>query len=258
MRFHQPDVDEMMEMGFFAKVWLALKAMHALTKNIIDPWGQKAFQWALDSWGVRRIAEQAHHDENGRTLLRDRPMLDLNLTELERLPEGSLGHFLANWFRAWKLEPFEHRRVAKSETEYFMDRLFFTHDVWHALVGLGTDLQNEVRFLAVLLAQYASGSAVVALFVGWLRMPMNGRIAGFFAFPYEAWRLYRWGCNCRNLCFVPWETLLASPVEEVRARFLDPRRPRIGEWQYWPTAHVALPPKLGNHHHEPPMTATSL
>jgi ubiquinone biosynthesis protein Coq4 len=240
----RPDVDEMQRLGFFGKAWLALRAMYALAWNIVDPWGQQAFQWALDGWGIGRVARRAPASELGRHLLQHRPTLAIDLERYARYPEGTLGHFLAQWFRAWKLEPFPPRRVPRSDLEYFVDRLYFTHDVWHALCGLGTDLRNELRFLAVLLSQYASGSAMMALVMGWLRLPFNDGLGAFFTLPVEAWRFYRWGCRSMDLCFVPWEDLLDQPVEAVRAQFLAADRPRIGEWQSWPTARIVLPPKL--------------
>ncbi|MDX2015701.1 MAG: Coq4 family protein [Myxococcaceae bacterium] len=244
MTTRRPDVDEMHRMGFFGRLWLALRAMHALAKNIVDPWGHLAFQWALDGWAVGRVTARARHSALGRQLLETRPTLPLDVEVLARHPEGSLGHFLSQWFRVWKIQPFPARRAPQSDLEYFVDRLYFTHDVWHALVGLGTDLRNEVRFLAVLLSQYGSGSAVVALTVGWLRLPFNEGLGAFFRMPFEAFRFYRWGQRSMDLCFVPWEALLDQPIEAVRAQFLAADRPRIGEWQTWPSARIVLPPKL--------------
>ncbi|MCU0697690.1 MAG: Coq4 family protein [Myxococcaceae bacterium] len=244
MTTRRPDVDEMQRMGFFGKAWLALRAMYALAKNIVDPWGQQAFQWALDGWGIGRVARRAKHSELGRHLLETRPLLAIDLERYAQYPEGTLGHFLAQWFRAWKLEPFPARRVPQSDLEYFVDRLYFTHDVWHALCGLGTDLRNELRFLAVLLSQYASGSGLMALVLGWLRVPFNDGVVAFLTMPYEAFRFYRWGQRSMDLCFVPWEALLDQPLEAVRAQFLAADRPRIGEWQTWPTPRIVLPPKL--------------
>ncbi|MCA2976928.1 MAG: hypothetical protein INH41_21060 [Myxococcaceae bacterium] len=215
--------------------------MRALALNVVDPWGQQAFQWALDGWGIARVARRAGASAPGRELLARRPTLVLDLERLDLYPEGSFGRFLAEWFRAWRIAPFAPRRVPRSDLEYFVDRLFFTHDVWHALVGLGTDLRNELRFLAVLLSQYASGSAMVALFVGWLQLLRHEGLRAFLAMPYEAWSFFRWGRCAQDLCVVPWEALLAEPVESVRLRLLAPDRPRLGQWHTWPTPRIVLP-----------------
>ena len=235
-------------MGFFGKTWLALRAMSALAKNIVDPWGQQAFQWALDSWGIGRVARRARQDALGRHLLETKPLMQIDLAHYATYPEGSLGHFLSTWFPAWKLEPFPARREPRSDLEYFVDRLYFTHDVWHALTGLGTDLRNELRFLAVVLSQYASGSGLMALTLGWLRVPFNDGLTAFLTMPFEAWQFYRWGRRSMDLCFIPWEDLLERPIEEVRAMFLAGDRPRIGEWQTWPSARIVLPARFEAEH----------
>lgn len=241
MNSYRPQVDDMIKLGFFGRIRLALAAMVALSKNIVDPWGQLAFQWAMDGWGIGRVAKRAHEVPEGRVLLEHRPMLALDLTKYADLPEGTLGRFLSDWFRAWGVAPFATRRTPVGDLEYFVDRLFFTHDVWHALVGLGTDLRNELRFLGVLLSQYSSGSAVMALAFGWFKVPAQYGWKAFFAMPIEVWRFYRWGRQSKDLCFVPWEAYLDKPVEQMRADFLAANRPHIGEWQSWPTARVELP-----------------
>lgn len=244
MSVYRPTVDQMMKLGFFGKVRLALAAMVALSKNIVDPWGQLAFQWAMDGWGIGRVARRAATVPEGQQLLRDRPMLDIDLEAYSTLPEGTLGRFLADWFKTWKVAPFLPRRTPEGEVEYFVDRLFFTHDVWHALTGLGTDLRNELRFLGVLLSQYSSGSAVLALTFGVWQVPAQYGWKAFFSVPFEVWRFYRWGQRCKDLCFVRWEEWLERPVEEVRQAFLAAERPKIGEWQSWPAPRIELPPHL--------------
>lgn len=244
MSEYRPDVEQMIKMGFFRKLRLALTAMVALSKNIVDPWGQQAFQWAMDGWGIGRVARRARHAPEGKRLLDERPLMQMDLSVYAKLPEGTLGRFLADWFRTWGVAPFASRRTPDGELEYFVDRLFFTHDVWHALVGLGTDLRNELRFLGVLLSQYSSGSAVMALAFGWFKVPAQYGWKAFFTIPVEVWRFYRWGKAGRDLCFVPWEAYLDKPLEQVRADFLASDRPRIGEWQSWPTARIVLPPQV--------------
>lgn len=243
MSLFRPSVDEMKQMGVFSKVRLALAAMVALSKSIVDPWGQMAFQWALDSGGIGRVASRAAKDEQGQLLLKERPEIRLDLRALSQLPEGTFGRFVADWFSAWGIAPFAARRTPTDEVEYFVDRLFFAHDLWHAVVGLGTDLRNELRFLGVTLAQYGSGSAVMALVFGWLQVPAQYGWRAFFAMPAEVWRFYRWSRACSNLCYVRWETMLEMPLEQVRAQVLAPSRPRIGEWQTWPAPRIVLPPQ---------------
>jgi ubiquinone biosynthesis protein Coq4 len=237
----RPGVDEMASLGFFGRWRLAFQAMRALAVDVVDPWGQQAFQWALDAWGIGRVAARARKTEAGRRLLATRPRLTIDLAVLERLPEGSLGRFLATWYRAWGITPFAARRVPRTDIEYFVDRLFFAHDVWHAVSGLGTDHHNELRFLSVLLAQYASGSGLMALLVGWLQMPWKTGVRGFVSMPREALAFYRWSRRSQDLCFVPWEALFEQPLERLRAQLFDPERPRLGEWQTWPSARVVLP-----------------
>lgn len=239
----RPGVDEMRSLGPLGRLALAVRAGLVLSKCVTEAWGQLAFQWALDAWGVARIAKAAQTDHAGAELLARRPRLDLAAVLARPSAPGTLGAFLADFFRAWKLEPFALRREPQSDVEFFMDRLFHTHDVWHAVVGLGTDLRNELRFLGVLLSQYTSFSAVTALVFGWLQLlGQPGGLRAFLETPDEVLAFYRWGRRSRvSLCFVDWEALLDEPLERVRAMLLADGRPHVGACRSWPAAAIELP-----------------
>lgn len=215
----------MARLSRWGRLKLALAAMRSLARNFEDPWGPLAFQWALDQGGVQRVVAQAEQCPEGRALLAERPMFVPKPEELRRYAPGTFGHHLAAWYQRWGIPAFARRRTPESPLEYFMDRLFFTHDVWHAVAGYGTELHEELRLLCFLLGQYFSGSAVVAFLIGALQLLRRDGPLPVLGLPFEFVRIFRRSRRARRLAFVRWETMLDEPVEKVLAFALEPDAP---------------------------------
>jgi ubiquinone biosynthesis protein Coq4 len=211
------------------------------SRTVNDLWGAVASSWAADRKAAAAVVERARGSAVGRALLSKHPSVELRREALSQLPAGSFGRFLADWCTAWDVAPGAPHATPRDDEEYVIDQVLVARHAWHALTGLGTDLQNELRFLGVVLAQFRSSSAVMALLLGLVQVASRFGWRAFVRMPGEVWAFYRWGRACTDLCLVDWQQHLTEPVEEVRSRLLARDRPRLGEWQTWPAAGVVLP-----------------
>jgi ubiquinone biosynthesis protein Coq4 len=77
-----------------------------------------------------------------------------DLAALDRLPEGSLGHCFARYLQETGFDPNYYRALdIVDDTSYILTRLRQTHDLWHLVTGLGSDVNGELGLQAFCLAQ---------------------------------------------------------------------------------------------------------
>jgi ubiquinone biosynthesis protein COQ4 len=171
----------------------------------------------------RLLAEMAATPE-GRRILAERPELSSDHVDYDRLralPATTLGGAYARHLDDNKLsadyQAAATRHVDDPEMAYLMRRFRQTHDVWHALMGIGITGHEEV------LTHWFS--------YGQLRLPVSALIMVFgtmkhmlFERRWDALRhslmeAYRSGRNAEPLLSVYWEDLWERPLEEVRARY---------------------------------------
>jgi ubiquinone biosynthesis protein COQ4 len=186
---------------------------------------------------LRKLAAELHGSPDGRRLLADRPELRSDLVDydhLRQLPATSLGgayvrHLDGHGITAdYQAQPAE--LVDDPEIAYLVRRYRQTHDVWHALLGLGIAGHEEV-----LVHYFAFGQ---------LRLPVSAMVIGFGTLKHmvlerrwgtlrhSAREAYRAGVRAVPLLGVYWEDLWERPLERVRAdyrvepldaRWLSPR-----------------------------------
>ncbi len=103
---------------------------------------------------------------------------------------------------------------ASADHRLFSDRLRDQHDLWHTLMGYGRDELGEVCLLAFTYAQTRNRGIGVMALVGMVKLAEDyGREV------YGAvWRAYRDGKRAAWLPGQDWRTLLAQPLDAVRAR----------------------------------------
>jgi len=172
----------------------------------------------------RECRETMFDSPEARDLLRDQPELcdsQVDYGALRRLPVGSLGfqyarHLDSNGLTA-ESQAAPVRYVSDPEVAYLMRRFRQTHDVWHALVGLGTQGHEEV--------------VLHAFSWGQLRLPVSALIVGFGTLKHivlEArWdtlrsslaEAYRLGRDAAPLLPVYWERHWEEPMESVQRRY---------------------------------------
>ncbi len=155
-------------------------------------------------------------DPVGAAALRDRPRLRVDLEELSRLPPGTLGRVFADHMRANGLDPASIPTLpSQDEAEFVRAHLYETHDVWHAVTGFRTDVAGELGLQAFYAAQAPGGLPWMLLAMGFLNTAlyaMNEREPRFDAIA-RGWEM---GRRARALFGVRWDTLWATPLDEVR------------------------------------------
>lgn len=160
----------------------------------------------------------------GQRLLLERPELSsaqIDYDRLRRLPASTLGgayvrHLDDNRLSA-DYQAAATRHIEDPDMAYLMRRFRQTHDVWHALLGIGVAGHEEV------LVHWFS--------YGQLRLPVSALIMAFGSLKHlvleRRWNelrhstreAYRAGRAAAPLLGVYWEDLWDLPLDEVRARY---------------------------------------
>lgn len=170
----------------------------------------------------RRVLAELARTAEGRRLLDQRPELSSELVDydaLRRLPASTLGgayvrHLDDNGITA-DYQAAATRHVDDPDLAYLMRRFRQTHDVWHALLGVGITGHEEV---------------IVHWFsYGQLRLPVSALIMVFGTMKHlvleKRWGAlrhsmvdaYRIGRDAAPLIGVVWEDLWQEPLARVRA-----------------------------------------
>ncbi len=171
-----------------------------------------------------RLVRGFERDPVGRRLLRDKPDIVAILGDrdkLRALPAGSLGRAYLAFVESEGISAegirmaSEEGRVVHSKDArfaYVTDRMRDTHDLWHALTGYRGDVLGELSLLAFALGQHWNSAValiiVAATIKGYGRADL-GMVADGFK---RGRRAGSW------LPTADWESLLAMPLDEVRAK----------------------------------------
>jgi ubiquinone biosynthesis protein COQ4 len=209
----------------------ALRALRALLADPDDTAKAIELTYAIGRNDFERSFQRFAASACGRRLLEKRPSLADALSDraaLEALQERSfarayLEYLDRNGFTATSLLDLERRVRERWEREegapaldpmraWFRDRFILTHDLLHVMTGYGTDDIGEATLLAFSLGQ-VGGSATTLLTAGssatvWRHL---GR-----RWPRYAFRAWRRGRRAARLAALPWEDLLALPLDTVR------------------------------------------
>ncbi|MBM4373619.1 MAG: ubiquinone biosynthesis protein [Deltaproteobacteria bacterium] len=206
----------------------SVRAVAALVQNPNDT--EQVFRLVGSLGGTsRHLVRTFARSTSGARLLADRPDIRARLDDREalaRLPEGSLGRAYLVFMESDRLDSGflveadrrrnRGREHLSDEERWVGERLRDTHDLWHALTGYGGDVLGEAALLAFSFAQTRGGAFGVLASVAYLRVEDEDArrllVDGFARGLGAAW-----------LPALPWEALLAEPVEELR------RRLRVGE-----------------------------
>jgi ubiquinone biosynthesis protein COQ4 len=159
----------------------------------------------------------------GRAILAERPRVGsdtLDLDVLRALPPGSLGREYADHLdrNGLALDALGLRvtRGRDETANYLLERVRQTHDIWHAVLGLGAAGHEEVLVHTFQWPQLRMPySALVVLFgtikhvIGEARWPVLSR---------ELRSAYRAGRDASPMLAVYWERHWAEPLVALRAR----------------------------------------
>jgi ubiquinone biosynthesis protein COQ4 len=172
----------------------------------------------------RRLLANLADDPTARALLAGQPELrsdQVDYDALRRLPPTTLGgayvrHLDANQITAdYQAAPTTF--VDDPDMAYFMRRFRQTHDVWHALLGLGIAGHEEVVIHAFSWGQLRLPVSAMVVFFGTLKHIVGeGRWGTLRHSLGEAHAL---GRDAAPLLPVVWEDQWSEPIDAVRARY---------------------------------------
>jgi ubiquinone biosynthesis protein COQ4 len=156
---------------------------------------------------------------SGRELLRERPAIDSRSVDyawLRSLPADTLGGAYVRSLDEQHLDPdiFQPPPGLPDELAFVAQRTRQTHDLWHVLTGLPTDIPGEVALQAFQYAQLGQKFSQAIVLFGLL----------FFGLRYP--RMWRMVARAREagkaagfLLAVRWEELWTQPLVRVREQF---------------------------------------
>ncbi len=172
----------------------------------------------------RAIQAELESFEGGRRLLAERPELSSERVDydyLRRLPASTLGgayarHLDDNHITA-DYQAAATRHVDDPDMAYLMRRFRQTHDVWHALLGVGITGHEEVLVHWFTWGQLRLPVSAMIMFFGSLKHLVLER--RWQAVRHSALEAYRSGRDAAPLLGVIWEDMWEQPLEDVRARY---------------------------------------
>jgi ubiquinone biosynthesis protein COQ4 len=212
--------------SLFTRMRVALKALSVIRGNEGNPVYGQAIQASLDLNVYASLAQRLRLTEDGHRLLSERPSLDardLDLAALERLPEGTLGHAYARYYRDNKITPFETTLEIKNDIDFIAKRYRETHDVMHLLTGYGTDVVGEMELQAYVLGNLGIRTPVLILLIGTLgqlKEPQSG--VGRSEYLRRVWAAYYRGRASPLFLDFWFEEHWETPVDTLRARLCAP------------------------------------
>jgi ubiquinone biosynthesis protein COQ4 len=172
----------------------------------------------------RRLLAELPTTAEGRRLLVERPELStdhVDYDELRRLPATTLGgayvrHLDDNGITA-DYQAAATRHVEDPDMAYLMRRFRQTHDVWHALLGIGITGHEEVLIHWFSFGQLRLPVSLLIMVFGTMKhLVLEQRWA---ALRHSAIEAYTAGRDAEPLLPVIWEDLWQAPLDEVRARY---------------------------------------
>ena len=157
--------------SLFTRLNLSLKLLKLIKGDEGNPTYGQLLNTCLDGNVYASLAQQLQRSEDWRRMRSERPSLqakDLDLDALERLPEGTLGHAFARYFRDNKISPFETTLELKNDVDFIGKRYRETHDLLHVLTGYATDVMGEMELQAYALGNLGIRTALLIVAVGTL------------------------------------------------------------------------------------------
>jgi ubiquinone biosynthesis protein COQ4 len=172
----------------------------------------------------RKLLAALADSPEARRLMADRPELrsdQVDYDALRRLPADTLGgayvrHLDSNHITAdYQAAPTTY--VDDPEMAYLMRRFRQTHDVWHALLGLGIAGHEEVVIHWFSWGQLRLPVSALIMFFGSLKHVVLERRWG--ALRHSLREAYQLGRDAPPLLGVYWEEHWNEPLAEVRSRY---------------------------------------
>lgn len=205
--------------SWLSRRWLALRAGIALARDPSDTKQVFILATAIDGQALPRLRRELEASPGGRELIVAQPSIDssgVDFDQLRSLPADTIGGAYVRMLDAKGLDPdvFKRPPHLPEDWAYVSQRIRQSHDLWHLLTGLETDVPGEVALQAFTYAQLrlrvSWTIAVFGTLLFSLRYPRMLRMV-------RSW--YRRGRRTPYLLAVGWEKLWNERLDDVRARF---------------------------------------
>lgn len=213
-----------------------LRVLRAIGRVLLDSERTEEIHLVEELTGRRRFwrwRSRLAGDHELAELLADRPELrsdQVDFDGLRALGPGTLGHAYVSHLDVNGLSADSQAapttEIDDPEIAYLMRRFRQTHDVWHALLGLGTAGHEEV--------------IIHAFSWGQLRLPVSALVVGFGTLKHivleRRWlalrrglgEAYQSGRRAAPLLGVYWEKMWSDPIADVRDRYaITPCSPEL-------------------------------
>lgn len=206
---------------------VAVRALRKLAKSQgTDLTQGVVFLRATEGQSARRALQRFRTMPVGRRVLSQRTSLRdclMKRDSLVVLPEGSLGRCYLEFMERESISVPNLLDLATSDPSppmtaeewRFAERSHVMHDLWHVVTGYGPDDLGEVCILAVRSAQMRHIGVWLLCLFGMLKVGREYGAARVRAAVREA---YGRGRGAAWLYGVDWESLLAEPLDAVRAQ----------------------------------------
>ena len=158
----------------------------------------------------------------GPELLRGRPEItSLDLDTLRALPAGTLGSEFARFLDENEIQLAglgQPTPYTEGDAEsYLMRRIRQCHDLWHLLLGVGTQGHQEILVHCFSVAQTGFPYSLAVISMGSVKhMLLEGR---FKTLTRDTRRAYRSGRDAKPLLTAYWERRWERPLDAVRREF---------------------------------------
>jgi ubiquinone biosynthesis protein COQ4 len=207
----------------FTRLRVGIEALAVLKDDMANPVYARRLHLAFDRETYVRLAEKMRKTAEGRRILDERRTLPgIDLDALAALPEGTLGHEYARYFRSRGIEPFTFEFRLADDADFLNKRYRETHDIHHMITGYGNDDLGEVELQAFYVGNlHLLHAALIA--VTWI--PVQIARGAVFEIPGSVRRLraaYRRGKRSRMLLGVSFDELWDRPVSELARELCAP------------------------------------
>jgi ubiquinone biosynthesis protein COQ4 len=151
--------------------------------------------------------------------IKNKTRLKIEVNELKFLPPESLGFNLYKHIASLGDHYSELSSLpAQTDYDYIAAHLYESHDVWHAVLGLDTSIDDEVNLQAFLAAQspgYLFNSFCILHLIGVLfSRPLHFKVRC-----RALYQFHQSGKKAKHLFGVDWNKFMSKDVNLVRVQF---------------------------------------
>ncbi|CAA3032875.1 Ubiquinone biosynthesis COQ4, mitochondrial [Olea europaea subsp. europaea] len=228
----------------------SLLAVGSAVTSLIDPYRHDMVAVLGETTSNRQLPKMRDAllkgDEEGRRLLRERPRLNtetIDLNKLRGMQEGSFGRAYVAWLERCGVSPDTRdpvRYIDDPELAYIMQRYRECHDFYHVLLGFPVSVSAELVVKWFELSNMGLPVAFLSSFFGPLRVKSDRRRR--LVSTYMPWAL-RAGANSKPLIGVYWEERWSMDIGELRKELGIPDPPLTWQ-QYRDSSPFTTKPKV--------------